>query len=128
MVEFKMDPRDGVPKLMEINPRLWGSLQLAISAGVDFPCMMARLALEGDVAEQLDYRESIIARWLLPGDILHFISNPGRFKLKPSFFKFFGKELIYDIISLKDPLPALSRILEMMVFLFDPEMRKIAFR
>ena len=37
MVEFKRDARDGVPKLMEINGRFWGSLQLAIDAGVDFP-------------------------------------------------------------------------------------------
>lgn len=36
MVEFR---DDGVrpPWLMEVNGRLWGSLQLAISAGVDFP-------------------------------------------------------------------------------------------
>jgi hypothetical protein len=36
MVEFK---DDGVnpPCLMEINGRFWGSLQLAIDAGVDFP-------------------------------------------------------------------------------------------
>ena len=33
MVEFKRDLRDGVPKLMEINGRFWGSLQLAIDAG-----------------------------------------------------------------------------------------------
>ncbi len=37
MVEFKRDVRDGRPKLMEINGRFWGSLQLAISSGVDFP-------------------------------------------------------------------------------------------
>jgi len=31
MVEFKLDPRDGVPKLMEINPRFWGGGQFSIS-------------------------------------------------------------------------------------------------
>jgi len=39
MVEFKRDIRDGKPKLMEINGRLWGSLQLAVSSGVDFPLL-----------------------------------------------------------------------------------------
>lgn len=38
MVEFKRSP-DGFV-LMEINPRLWGSLQLAISCGVDFPWLI----------------------------------------------------------------------------------------
>lgn len=39
MVEFKRDIRDGVAKLMEINGRFWGSLQLAVSSGVDFPSL-----------------------------------------------------------------------------------------
>ena len=39
MVEFKRDIRDGRAKLMEINGRFWGSLQLAISSGVDFPAL-----------------------------------------------------------------------------------------
>lgn len=37
MVEFKRDIRDGKAKLMEINGRFWGSLQLSIACGVDFP-------------------------------------------------------------------------------------------
>ncbi|GFO63693.1 carboxylate--amine ligase [Geomonas paludis] len=36
MVEFKKD-QSGQAKLMEINGRFWGSLQLAVSCGVDFP-------------------------------------------------------------------------------------------
>ena len=37
MVEFKRDNRDGKAKLMEINGRFWGTLQLAIACGIDFP-------------------------------------------------------------------------------------------
>lgn len=36
-VEFKRDPRDGVYKLMEINPRLWQWHSLAAACGVDVP-------------------------------------------------------------------------------------------
>jgi D-aspartate ligase len=36
-VEFRLDPRDGVYRLMEINPRTVSGNQLAITAGVDFP-------------------------------------------------------------------------------------------
>ncbi|RKZ33127.1 carboxylate--amine ligase [bacterium] len=128
MVEFKMDPRDNSPKLMEINPRLWGSLQLAIASGVNFPLYLVKLALDGDVEEVTDYKEGIIARWLLPGDILHFLSNPERFSLKPSFFKFFGKNLTYDIIDFRDPIPIFIRIFNMIKFMFNSEMRKIVFR
>ncbi|WP_433623296.1 ATP-grasp domain-containing protein [Halomicrococcus sp. NG-SE-24] len=44
MVEFRRDPRDGRFKLLEVNPRFWGSLQLAVHAGVDFPHEYYRLA------------------------------------------------------------------------------------
>ncbi len=45
MVEFKADARTGTPYLMEINGRFWGSLQLAIDAGVDFPAILVAAAL-----------------------------------------------------------------------------------
>jgi predicted ATP-grasp superfamily ATP-dependent carboligase len=40
MFEFRVDRRDGVPKLMEVNPRFWGSLHLAMISGQDFPWML----------------------------------------------------------------------------------------
>ena len=41
MMEYKQDRRTGTPLLMEVNGRFWGSLQLAIDAGVDFPYLCA---------------------------------------------------------------------------------------
>lgn len=43
MVEFKMNA-NGQYWLMEINPRLWGSLALSLYAGVDFPLGLLQLA------------------------------------------------------------------------------------
>jgi hypothetical protein len=37
---------------MEINGRVWGSLPLAVAAGVDFPRALARLLLDGEAAVQ----------------------------------------------------------------------------
>jgi predicted ATP-grasp superfamily ATP-dependent carboligase len=48
MVEFKLGA--GGPVLMEINGRVWGSLPLALAAGVDFPAAWARLLLDGEAA------------------------------------------------------------------------------
>src|SRR2546430_8599658 len=69
MVEFKVRA-DGRPYLMEINPRFWGSLQLAIDAGVDFPWLAYQLAagLTPDSVE--GYRIGVRNRWLL-GDLDH---------------------------------------------------------
>lgn len=40
MVEFKRDKESGMSYLMEINGRFWGSLPLAVAAGVDFPAYL----------------------------------------------------------------------------------------
>ncbi len=37
MCEFKVCPETGTFWFVEVNPRLWGSMALATSAGVEFP-------------------------------------------------------------------------------------------
>jgi len=54
-IEFKMDPRDNTPKLMEINPRLWGYSHLAFGSGINFHKMTAQLTLREDIPEAHDY-------------------------------------------------------------------------
>jgi protein-tyrosine-phosphatase/predicted ATP-grasp superfamily ATP-dependent carboligase len=55
MVEFKMDAA-GRYWLMEINPRLWGSLALSIDAGVDFPLGLLQIASGNEPASQPRYK------------------------------------------------------------------------
>lgn len=69
MVEFRV-AEDGTPYLMEINARFWGSLQLAISAGVNFPALSAQLARGKSPEAQQGYRLGVSNRWLL-GDLDH---------------------------------------------------------
>jgi len=60
----------GSPYLIEVNGRFWGSLQLAIDAGVDFPWLLYRVAL-GEPAEAVeDYAIGVRNLWLL-GDLDH---------------------------------------------------------
>lgn len=59
MVEFRRDERDGRFKLMEINPRFWGSLSLAICSGVDFPYLFYRMGIEGDCDQVLSYKVGV---------------------------------------------------------------------
>ena len=123
MVEFKMDPRDGIPKLMEINPRFWGSLSLAVAAGVNFPYLLFKMSRGENFKPVEHYQIGKKCRWLLPGDILHFIFNPKRMSLLPDFIYFWDKKTSYDILSLKDPLPILGRMLTPLTFLYDPDMK-----
>ena len=72
MVEFKEDARTGTPYLMEVNGRFWGSLQLAIDAGVDFPAILVAAALGEPRPAIGAFREGIRCRWLW-GDVDHLI-------------------------------------------------------
>jgi predicted ATP-grasp superfamily ATP-dependent carboligase len=118
MVEFKVDPRDGVPKLMEVNPKFWGSIALPIAAGVDFPYLLYQMATKGDVEPVTSYDVGVRCRWLIPGDILHFIHNPNRFRMNPGFFKFWDDKMHYDLISMDDPGPLWGMFCAALILLF----------
>lgn len=67
MVEFRIAP-DGTPYLMEVNTRFWGSLQLAIDSGVDFPALMVSNELGLGLPIPAGYKIGQRLRWLL-GDL-----------------------------------------------------------
>jgi len=86
MVEFKVDRDTGVAKLLEVNARFWGSLQLAISSGVDFPHMLYRMALGEPIDPGKPYETGVRSRWEL-GDLDHLLirllKNPSKSNLPP---------------------------------------------
>ena len=119
MVEFRKDIRDNKFKFIEINPRLWGSLGLAIYAGIDFPYLLLKLAQEERIKENFIYRVGVRSRWLF-GDFSYLFSvflkkkidrRPSRMRTFLDFFKFFEKDLIYDYFQKDDIKPALVEIL-----------------
>jgi predicted ATP-grasp superfamily ATP-dependent carboligase len=70
MVEYKIDARTGSPYLMEVNGRFWGSLQLAIDSGVDFPALLLSAALGESPAPVATYSPGVRSRWFW-GDVDH---------------------------------------------------------
>jgi predicted ATP-grasp superfamily ATP-dependent carboligase len=74
MVEYKLDRATGTPYLMEVNGRLWGSLQLAIDAGVDFPRLLVENALGNPVTVVRDWRVGVRCRWRL-GEVDHLLAR-----------------------------------------------------
>jgi predicted ATP-grasp superfamily ATP-dependent carboligase len=119
MVEFKRDARDGSLRLMEINGRLWGSLQLAIDAGVNFPNLLVHLAADRPVEPTPDYRIGCRNRWLW-GDISNLMlqltrnrrelglpeDHPGRIRALWNFLHLWGPGLRYEIERFGDLAPA----------------------
>jgi predicted ATP-grasp superfamily ATP-dependent carboligase len=122
MVEYKLDESTGVPYLMEVNGRLWGSLQLAIDAGVDFPALLVEAATGGDPRPVTTYRTDVRSRWWW-GDVDHLLlrlrrspaalalpaGEPGRLRTGLDFLRSPGRN---EVLRLSDPLPALRESLD----------------
>ncbi|MBL0937500.1 MAG: ATP-grasp domain-containing protein [Gemmatimonadaceae bacterium] len=70
MIEFKEDSRSGEAVLMEINARLWGSVQLAIDAGVDFPSVLIAATLGLPIPAPRPARQGVRTYWEI-GELDH---------------------------------------------------------
>jgi predicted ATP-grasp superfamily ATP-dependent carboligase len=77
MVEFKLDATTGEAFLMEVNGRFWGSLQLAVDSGVDFPRLLVDAAVGRNVAPVTTYRTGVRSRWWW-GDVDHLLARVRR--------------------------------------------------
>ena len=103
-----VDSRTSIPYLIDMNPRFWGSLVQAIASGVDFPFMLYRIAVEGDVEPVQSFKTGITTRWV-GGDLRTFFPLLKRATSKRKFADEFllprNRAALYDDFSWKDPLP-----------------------
>ncbi len=83
MVEFKRDDKIGEYKLMEINAKFWGSLELSLAAGVDFVQMMIDDASGKEIIPIKSY-DNIRFQWILNGDLFHILERPWKL---PAFIR-----------------------------------------
>lgn len=74
MVEYKLDESTDTAYLMEVNGRFWGSLQLAVDAGVDFPALLVQAAMGACPTPVLSHRTGIRSRWWW-GDVDHLLAR-----------------------------------------------------
>jgi predicted ATP-grasp superfamily ATP-dependent carboligase len=74
MVEFKGNR--GNYKLMEINPKFWGSLDLALACGVDFPYLLCKIARGERIKYSEKYRLKVKLHWPLSDDLFHIFEKP----------------------------------------------------
>ncbi len=125
--EFRYDEA-GEPRLMEVNPRFWASLFLAVLAGVDFPRLTVDVALGSRPSAPTDYPGGLRCRWLLPGDVLHYLTNPHRAQMDPPFWGARRRGVRDDMVAADDPLPMVGFFLAAAVYLTRPELRRQVLR
>ena len=123
MIEYKHDLRSDRNYLMEINPRFWGSLQLAIDAGVDFPWYLAQLALGHQLTPVHRWRIGVRSRWYL-GEIDHLVARlrhssadldlpsdaPGVLRTALSVLTPWRPGQRSDVFRISDPVPSFREV------------------
>jgi predicted ATP-grasp superfamily ATP-dependent carboligase len=122
-IEFRRDDA-GKPYLMEINPRLSASIELAVRSGVDFPYLLYQWA-NGDRIDKVEkYR---VGNWMrhLGGDITSTMESlihsdtPGVVSPTRALLAFFASFFMpagYDYFDWKDPIPAWEAIIDFAQF------------
>jgi len=68
MFEYRWNPSTGRFHLLEFNGRFWGSLHLALYAGVDFPTLLMD-AFYGHEASCDGFDTGVRSRWTFPRDV-----------------------------------------------------------
>ena len=111
-IEFKYDYRDKKYKLIEVNPKLWGTVDLSIRAGINFPELAARLASEGDVPTVHAYKTGVTYKWL--GLVARLLAKDSGSRKRA--LQALSKPLLintYYDFSARDPLPDLVSLMSL---------------
>ncbi|AKG91251.1 putative ATP-grasp enzyme [Geoglobus ahangari] len=110
MAEFKYSPEKDEFYLIEINPKLWGSLDLTISAGVNIPEIIMDLAMGND-PEPIKTYKKVKFRWVFPDELKVLMSGGETIS---EFLRI--DKATYTNVSLKDPLPTMFQMAQGFVF------------
>lgn len=124
MIEYKLDAATGMAYLMEINGRFWGSLQLAIDAGVDFPRLLVEAATGDHGSAPPVWTLGVRCRWWW-GDVDHLLAmfrqsrdrlalppdHPGRWRTLIDFLTPRARNR-NETLRFDDPMPFVIETLE----------------
>ena len=101
MVEFKKSNADGEYKLMEINPKFWGSLQLALESGAEFDELLINKVTGVEIPYSEEYKATTF-QWIINGEFFHAIERPSAIpKIIATMFRS-KKDILF-----RDPMPHL---------------------
>ncbi|MGB6742417.1 MAG: hypothetical protein WBE38_02085 [Terracidiphilus sp.] len=108
-MEYKLDPRDGQYKLLDVNARTWGYHSLGYQAGVDFPYLLYADQLHGSTERQ---RGRPGVSWVrhatdFPTAVSQLLS--GNLKLREYLRSIRGVDA-NAVFALEDPMPAIAEL------------------
>lgn len=84
MLEFLFDEKKNKYKIIEANPRAWGSIMLSEFGGTHILTNYVRLCT-GEPLQKGNHTGDVYIRWLFPVDVLNYVKKLGRI---PGFWNF----------------------------------------
>jgi D-aspartate ligase len=109
-LEYKLDPRDGEHKLLDVNARTWGYHSVGPAAGVDFPYLLFSDQLGHEVPRACA-RPGV--RWVrLATDVPNAVLDMRARTLRPRDYLTSLRGVDTEaVFSLRDPLPAMYELM-----------------
>lgn len=114
MVEFLFDPKTQSYKIIEVNPRAWGSIMLSEYCN-SYMLENFLLATNNMPIVQTDIKQETYIRWFFPWDLLTYIQQKGLIK---NFWQFNSKQCCFINFSYA---PKVSAIAFTLYNLFNPK-------
>ena len=109
-LDFRRDPGDGKPKLLDFNARLAGTNEMSLVSGINFPLLMYRMALGERVEPAFTYPPGLEFRWSL-GELRHFIQTSNKSDVIRAYTHWRG---VTTDLSPTDPMPHLAHLLSVL--------------
>lgn len=101
-IDLIRDPRDGMAKVMEINPRMSGSAKIVMLSGVNLALQLLQMAKGEEIINYENYQDGVRLRCLYT-DLLWLLNSKDRFKAKPAWFDL--KNTYEQVFTWDDPKP-----------------------
>lgn len=111
-LQYIIDKRDDTPKLIDANPRLWGTIEAAMVYGVNFPYMLFKRALGGEIDAIYEYSQGKKFRWVLFGELFYLLKTDNRLRAIADYLEI--KDTKCEL-SLSDILPHIVQTLSLLI-------------
>lgn len=108
-IDYMIDTRDGMAKVIEINPRAIACVKIGFDSGVNIALQLLQKEFCKDVTAYETIMKDLRIR-MTQVDILWFLKSKNRFKCKPSWFDF--RNTKDQMFSISDPLPWFSFLIQ----------------
>ncbi len=90
-MDWIVDEQDASFALIEINPKFWGTTQLTVSSGLDYPSWLFRYFEQGLVPPETTYEPGLMGRWIFDEIVAIFTYAQGKERFRCELRGFFQR-------------------------------------